>query len=434
MTDRDRDLEMLSDQNPPPSLDDASVPIHEEPKAPERAKPKEPSFIERRRAFFDDLADEPDPLSQATGAAEPEAPSAPGRDPARERLDRLMTPEAESPTAASLLEEEAREPAVTKPADQATEKPAEKPAEKAPEEFRTADGLRYRGRSADGTLVDPLSSLGGLTIEVYEDGQWREIPAERVPHALQQAMRFNREQHELAAARAALAERQRELEAATQALAREYADLERYRRDPDYRARVDQELERLGTAEGQVEELQRQVRELRTQLQSRTEHDDTRVAAELVATQVVAPALEALAKAHPALEWDDIQTIYAAGLAQFPPGSLKMQRGQDGRFYPLNPTAWQAFEQFLKADLPARVQAKARRLAERIGTPQSPKDSVAARQTRADKEAATVRAELARNQAASRHTQGAGLPPGREAPRRPIRTIQDGRKWLQDEE
>jgi hypothetical protein len=403
------EIEPLSPDNPPPDIDDASVPLH----APDKAEGK--SFADIRRAFFED---DNAHFAEAAVEVEGEGAAPEGAEPVK-AIAQLDPNKGGEPTAAELIEAGEQDLGVEPEAGQP-------PADPAPtadtQEFRTQDGLRYRLVGQDGAVRDPLAELQGASIEVFHDGAYRKIPVEKLPVYLNNALLFNKAQGSLAQARQTLQQREEEL-------VRRESDVERFFSDPDYRAKVESELERLASPEGQLEQTQEQLQQYR----QRDEQTEQTQAAQMVQTQVVVPVVGRLAEQNPLVSQGVIEAMLGAAVGQFPPGALKLSRTRDGGWSPVNPAAWGRFTQILKADLPAAVAAEQQRLAGLKGTPKDD-TGVAARKSQAAQEAETVRKELRVNRTAQRMPQSQGLPPNRERPREPITTIQQGRRWLNSDD
>lgn len=424
------DVEVLTPDNPPPAADDPSVPQFAEDAG---GKGKVLSFAERRRAFFNDLEDST--VGEVTDD-EPDEVAAPepSKQPVKARLATLgeKVAAAAEPTAAELVEQ-ATADAVGDDTGEGGGTGAETPAAETQgsdaQEFRTADGLRYRAIGPKGELFDPLSEFSGHNLEVFFDGKWHGVPVEKLPAYLGNALLFNRQQKTLAESRQQLQQREAQL-------AEREAEIDRFFSDAEYRRAVEAELDKLQTPEGQLELREQELRQERQQRQGRELQEATQV----VQTHVVEPVLAQLVKDNPLVGENMIGAMYASALTRFPPGALKVVRQRDG-FYPVNPTAWAEFTRLLQEELPAGVAAEQQRLAA-LATPKNgdepkqqgkpSKEDVAARKSKADQEAALVRGELAKNRVATRTSQSAGLPPNREKPKQRITTIQGAKKWLAD--
>lgn len=382
------------------------------------------SFADIRRNFFgSEAADAPG--MDEIGQDEPDAIEtlSAGEDPARARLQNIgKKASAEDPPVTDLIEGEEEEGVEGdgKAASKGRPEGVEAAAATTAQEFRTPDGYRYRLVGADGKPRDVLAELKGTSLEVFADGEFRKIPIEKLPVVVNNAVLFNKQQGALAQAKQSLSERE-------QAIVDREAEVERFFSDPEYRARVERELEEAASPEGQLKIKDQQVQEARNEVAIR----DMQEAQVLVNDNIVSPVLNAIAEHHPLVSTAVIESFYSAAMMEFQPGDLKLVKGRDDQFKPVNPRHWQRLSHILQHDLPAKVAAEQQRLAGLgVKQGQNPKDDVASRKTKAAAGAKVVREELRVNRTAQRLPHSAGLRPNRDKPRPAITTIQQGRKWL----
>lgn len=439
-------VEQLTPDNPPPSVDDRSVPQFDEA---HEAKQRAATIGERRRSFFSDSADEaparPRPARPPKPAGKPAQKNAPqatdegAADHRRVLFTDYMTEEEVGEHAERLVEEldegEGTEPAEP---EEAAGEPAEaetEAGEPQPEaqpgaqeiEFRNADGMRYRVRRPDGKYSD-LSALSGHHIEVPFNGEYRAVPADKVPNLLGLGLLYSQKSQAIRQAEEQIEQERYRLHQAAQQLQQERDEIDRYWSDPEYRALVEREREYMETPEGRAQAERRRNERLQEQIAER----DRREARDLVYNQQIAPAFEQLVKENPLVKPEKIGKLLKAAMAEFGHRDLELRRTERG-WVPVNWPAWNRFQKLLREDWPAEVRAEQAELAELVGKQKKQSDDEV-RKAKAEAEAAMTKAELARNAAASKVPSTPGLAPSRERPRQRITTIQQGRAWLRGED
>jgi hypothetical protein len=377
----------LTEENPPPSVDDPTVPLFEE----ETEAPPTPD--ERRTEFFGDT--EPEPAEFIEPAEEP-----------------VETPEPET----EITEDE---PPVAEVSDAAKPLEPEKEVEPAPaEDYRNAAGVRYRFREGEETKALPENSA----IELFYNGEYRDIPADKVPTLLAHGLIYSDKSQQISEQ----AERMKQYEAyvndEAQKVAEHLKDLERLSSDPDYRDRFIEETDKLRTPEGQLEISERRRQQSDTQITNFQLMQQR----QMVTKGQVEPAVAAAMEGNELVDKGYAGFLLNSLLAELPERSLEL--GWDGvQWVPKHRPAWNRFQEILRRDLPAAVKAEQTRLEGLLSTKDQELEVA-----EAEKEAATTKAELARNAAASKVPSTAGLPESRSQPRKRIKTVQAGRKWLQD--
>lgn len=442
-------------QVPAPEVDETSVPQFDEE---HEAKAKAHSLAERRRDFFGD--DAPPKVEKRTPApkgakpagkktpAQPE--SGPDEKPVAAEFLGYMSEEEVGEHAERLVGELDAEAPEGEPASGAPEpepgtaeaegEPEGEPSAEAVQDFKNPDGIKYRFRGPDGKFQDVLSAHKGVVYEHVFDGDRKEIPVEKIPNYVSAGLLYHRHIQQIKHDQARLQQHAQQLQDYEANLAEMYEDVERFKRDPEYRERVVHELEQGDTPEARLEEERQRRAELEQQLQAGTEHQQIAMAAQAVEHNMIAPVVQNLVKQAPHVPEEDIRDMLEARLGRFTPGDLKL-RPYNGRWVPVNPVAWNEFERVLREELPQRVYAAQRHREQRFGPPRASTNGAdTQRRQEAEQEAAITKAELARNAAARRVPSRAGLPATREPVRRPIsvnpetgrKDVKVGRQWLSD--